>query len=77
MIDPDEGEVLYKGEPWKGPSPERGIVFQILFPDAVAVGGGQCALAVDQVFPKLSKKERAEKARHYIDMVGLSHGHGP
>ncbi|MGB2358286.1 MAG: ABC transporter ATP-binding protein, partial [Paracoccaceae bacterium] len=34
---------------------------------------GNVGLAVDTVFPNLSKAERAAKVAHYVDMVGLSH----
>ena len=34
---------------------------------------GNVALAVDTMFPELSKEERSEKVDHYVRMVGLSH----
>ena len=37
---------------------------------------GNVMLAIDSVFPKLSKREKEEKAAHYIKMVGLPHATG-
>ncbi len=70
---PTTGEALFKGAPIAGPGPERGVIFQSysLMPWLTVTGNVQ--LAVDTVFPKLSKGERAEKAAHYVNMVGLSH----
>ncbi|MEM1129857.1 MAG: ABC transporter ATP-binding protein [Pseudomonadota bacterium] len=70
---PDSGEVLYKGQPVTEPGRERGLVFQSysLMPWLTVMGN--VMLAVDSVFPKLSRKEREAKAKHYIDMVGLAH----
>lgn len=70
---PDDGEVLFAGEPVKGPGPERGVVFQSysLMPwMSVAENVG---LAVDAVHPGASRQARAEITRNAIEMVGLSH----
>jgi nitrate/nitrite transport system ATP-binding protein len=70
---PDEGGVIFKGTEVTEPSPERGVVFQnySLMPWLSVTGN--VALAVDSVFPKKPKTERAQIVSKYIDMVGLSH----
>ncbi len=69
---PDSGEVLLKGEPIKGPGPERGVVFQnySLLPWLTVYWNVK--VAVDQVFKKASKAEKKERVKKYIDMVHLS-----
>ena len=73
LIEPDEGEVLFKGEPVKGASPERGIVFQSYSLMPWLTVYGNISLAVDQVFGSWSRAKRKEHVHKYIDMVGLSH----
>ena len=70
---PDTGRVLFKGAPVTGPGPERGLVFQSYSLMPWLTVGGNVGLAVDAVFPKLSKAERSAKIDHYIQMVGLGH----
>ena len=70
---PDRGEVAFKGAPITGPGPERGLVFQSYSLMPWLTVGGNVGLAVDAVFPKLSKAERQAKIDHYVGMVGLSH----
>ena len=70
---PDSGAVTFKGKPITEPGPERGLVFQSYSLMPWLTVAGNVALAVDAVFPKLSKKERADKVAHYVQMVGLSH----
>ncbi|MGR3563697.1 MAG: ABC transporter ATP-binding protein [Heliomarina sp.] len=70
---PDTGTVTFKGKPITEPGPERGLVFQSYSLMPWLTVAGNVALAVDAVFPKLSKKERADKVAHYVQMVGLSH----
>ncbi|MEL6871982.1 MAG: ATP-binding cassette domain-containing protein, partial [Pseudomonadota bacterium] len=73
LISPDSGEALLKGKKIEGPGPDRGIVFQSYSLMPWLTVEGNIGLAVDQVFKKASKKERAERVAHYINMVGLSH----
>ncbi len=73
LVQADEGEVLLKGEPITGPGPDRGLVFQSYSLMPWLTVFENIALAVDQVFRQESKAERAERTRHYIEMVGLSH----
>jgi len=69
----DTGEVLLKGQPVKGPGPDRGLVFQSysLFPWLTVLDN--IKLAVESVFTDLDKAGHLAKAQHYIDMVGLGH----
>ncbi len=70
---PDAGEILFRGGRVTGPSRERGLVFQSysLFPWLTVERNVR--LAVDAVFPKESSKDRAERTRRHVQMVGLSH----
>ncbi len=70
---PDSGTVTFKGASIKGPGPERGLVFQSYSLMPWLTVGGNVGLAVDAVFPKLSKTEREAKIDHYVGMVGLPH----
>ena len=70
---PTTGSVTFKGAPITGPGPERGVIFQSYSLMPWLTVSGNVGLAVDTVFPKLSKAERAEKVAHYVKMVGLSH----
>ncbi len=70
---PTKGEVTFKGTPIKGPGPERGVIFQNYSLMPWLTVSGNVSLAVDTVFPDLSKTEKAEKVAHYVKMVGLSH----
>ncbi|MFT7136295.1 MAG: nitrate/nitrite transport system ATP-binding protein, partial [Akkermansiaceae bacterium] len=70
---PDTGRVTFKGAPITGPGPERGLVFQSYSLMPWLTVGGNVGLAVDAVFPKLSRTERQAKIDHYVGMVGLSH----
>lgn len=73
LVQPDSGEVTLKGKPIKGPGPDRGVVFQSYSLMPWLTVAGNVALAVDQVFKSETKSERAERVRHYVDMVGLTH----
>ncbi|HBH90049.1 MAG TPA: nitrate/sulfonate/bicarbonate ABC transporter ATP-binding protein, partial [Hyphomonadaceae bacterium] len=70
---PDTGEVLFDGKPVEGPGPERAVCFQSysLMPWMTVRENVQ--LAVNSVFPKESKKDRAARADKYIEMVSLGH----
>jgi len=73
LVVPDEGEVLLKGEPIKGPGPDRGLVFQSYSLMPWLSVRDNVALSVNQVFAKDSRQERADRVTKYVDMVGLSH----
>jgi len=69
---PDQGEVLLHGKPITGPGPDRGVIFQnySLLPWLSVYKN--IKLSVDQVFPKLKRKEKDEHIKSYIDMVNLT-----
>lgn len=71
LLFPDSGEVLVNGTPVTGPGPDRGVIFQnySLLPWFTVYQNVK--LAVDEVFPHLSKKEKDAHIREYIDMVNL------
>ena len=69
---PDQGEVLFRGQPVTGPGPERGLVFQSYALMPWLTVAGNIGLAVDAV-TKGSKAERAALVAKYIAMVGLGH----
>lgn len=68
----DEGQLLMDGSPISKPGPDRGVVFQnySLLPWLTVTGNVR--LAVDQLFPDLTEKEKAERAASFIDMVKLT-----
>lgn len=70
---PTTGKVTYKGAEVTEPGRERGVIFQSYSLMPWLTVNGNVALAVDTMFPELSKEERSEKVDHYVRMVGLSH----
>ncbi len=70
---PTTGTCTYKGAPITEPGRERGVIFQSYSLMPWLTVNGNVALAVDTMFPDLSKAERAAKVDHYVGMVGLSH----
>ncbi|TXF90893.1 ABC transporter ATP-binding protein [Neolewinella aurantiaca] len=72
LLEPSEGEVLYRGERITGPAPERGIIFQnySLLPWFTVYQN--VALAVDQVYPDWPAAKREEHIRRFIEMVNLT-----
>ncbi|MGC2774170.1 MAG: nitrate ABC transporter ATP-binding protein [Bradyrhizobium sp.] len=73
LVQPDAGEITLKGKPIAGPGPDRGVVFQSYSLMPWLTVRGNVALAVDQVFARESRAERAARVDRYIAMVGLSH----
>lgn len=69
---PDQGEVLLKGNPIVGPGPDRGVIFQnySLLPWLSVYSNVK--LAVDEVFPKMSRSEKEAHILKYIEMVNLT-----
>jgi len=70
---PSAGRIIFGGQPVSGASKDRAVVFQnySLMPWYSVFDNVR--LAVDAVFPELSRSEKADRISHYIDMVGLSH----
>lgn len=66
---PTEGKAFLDGKPITQPGPDRGLVFQgyMLFAWLTVMGN----VEMGPKLQGLSKKERREIARHYIDLVGL------
>lgn len=73
LIVPDSGEVAFRDAPAVEPGPERGLVFQSYALMPWLTVEDNIALAVDATMPRTSRAQRAERIRHYIDLVGLSH----
>jgi len=73
LLAPDSGSVLFHGNPITKPGKERGIVFQnySLLPWFTVYQN--IMLAVDEVYPDWTKKQRDEHVCKYIDMVNLTH----
>jgi len=72
LIEPDEGEILLKGEKINGPGPDRGVVFQNYSLLPWLSVSGNVDMAVKQVFPKMNKDQRTSHVEHFIEMVNLS-----
>ena len=70
---PDTGTATFRGHEITGPGQERGLVFQSYSLMPWLTVSGYVCLAVDAVHKEKSKSERAEIAKKYIDMVGLTH----
>lgn len=76
LLMPDIGTACMDGEAITGPGPERGIVFQnySLLPWLTVTENVR--LAVDQLFPTMSDKDRKEYTARYVDMVKLTPASG-
>lgn len=71
LLFPDEGEILFEGNPVKGPAHERGIIFQNYSLLPWLTVEENIELAVRAVFPQWSKKERKAQVKKYVEMVTL------
>ncbi|UYP68073.1 ABC transporter ATP-binding protein [Thalassobacter stenotrophicus] len=70
---PTSGEITFKDKLISEPSPERGVIFQSYSLMPWLTVNGNVMLAVETMFPSLSKAEKQAKVDHYVQMVGLSH----
>jgi len=72
LLEPTEGEVLFKGKKVEDTSHERGVIFQnySLLPWLTVYQNVD--MAIQEAFPKASKEENDERVKKYIDMVGLT-----
>lgn len=70
LTSPTSGQVLADGEIIAEPGPDRSVVFQqyTLLPWRTALGNVELAL---EAVGGLSRRERAERAREVLDLVGL------
>ncbi|MPZ37913.1 MAG: ATP-binding cassette domain-containing protein [Rhizobiales bacterium] len=73
LIEPDSGQVLFRGKPVTEPGPERGVVFQSYSLLPWLSVAGNVALAVDSVFSDRKSSERSDRVNKYVQMVGLDH----
>src|SRR5690606_18885295 len=70
LVPPTAGEMLIDGAPVTGPGLDRGVVFQqyALFPWRTALANITFGLEAKAT---MTKAERTELARHYLELVGL------
>lgn len=71
LTKPTTGAVTIDGKEIRGPGPDRSVVFQqyTLLPWRTARGNIEFAL---EAVGRLSKKERAQRALEYLELVGLT-----
>jgi nitrate/nitrite transport system ATP-binding protein len=72
LLMPDAGTARMDGQVIGGPGPERGIVFQNYSLLPWLTVSENVRLAVDQLFPAMSARERADYTAVYVDMVKLT-----
>ena len=72
LLKPDTGTARMDGSIIAGPGPERGIVFQNYSLLPWLTVSENVRLAVDQLFPAMSDRERKEYTAKYVDMVKLT-----
>jgi nitrate/nitrite transport system ATP-binding protein len=70
---PTSGVVLFEGREVKGPSHERGVVFQSYSLMPWLSVRGNVALAVDAVMRRAPRAARRALVDRYVTMVGLAH----
>jgi nitrate/nitrite transport system ATP-binding protein len=73
LIQPDAGEVRFKGEKVTGAGHDRGVVFQSYSLMPWLSVRDNVALAVDAVFARETRAEKDARIGRYVEMVGLAH----
>jgi nitrate/nitrite transport system ATP-binding protein len=73
LIESDSGEIRLNGKRLTSAGPDRGIVFQSYSLMPWLTVQANIALAVDAVFPRWTKAQRAAHVSKHIELVGLSH----
>lgn len=70
FIQPDQGEILYRGEPVRKPGPERGMIFQQpnLFPWLTVLDNVTFGLRLT----RYNSQQVKQKAEEWLDKVGLN-----
>ena len=69
---PDEGEVLYKGEPVTGPSLERGVIFQNYSLLPWLNVRNNVGMAVKEKFKKIGRSKMGERIEKYVCLLYTS-----
>ena len=71
LLKPQRGEVLFRGKSLKAPTPRISLMFQSpsLFPWYTVIENIMLALIHEK---ELSREDKEERARVFLDMVGLS-----
>lgn len=72
LLQPTSGEVLFKGEPVKGTSHDRGVIFQNYSLLPWLTVGQNVYMAVKEAFPKEKKAELMKRVKEFVAMVSLS-----
>ena len=73
LVQPDRGEVLFRGAPVTGPGPERGVVFQSYSLLPWLSTADNIRLAVDAVHGRRPRAERAGIVDRNLRLVKLEH----
>ena len=73
LIEPDSGEILFKGKPIQGTSHERGIIFQNYSLLPWLSVHDNIAMAVKSVFNDWTTKQVEDHVNSFIEKVNLSH----
>jgi len=72
LLKPDDGDILFAGQPLSGPGPERAVVFQnySLLPWLTVLEN--ISLAVAAAAPQLNHRSVRDHAQYFVDLVKLS-----
>ncbi|MEO5597698.1 MAG: nitrate ABC transporter ATP-binding protein [Novosphingobium sp.] len=73
LVEPDEGQILLRGQAIDGPGKDRGLVFQSYSLLPWLTVEANVALAVDAVHKDKSAAERKALVKQKVELVGLGH----